>query len=92
MVRRIARAPNTPEARETKIIALRHEAVGLAQQILTYVENDIPFEATWGDIEFQQDVNKILTELRDRVLRQGEYHWQNRAVARPARPGETDSQ
>lgn len=61
------------ERREALITNLRAEALACLAQLTTYCENDIPFEATWGDIEFQGDVNRQLRELRDKVLRLGEY-------------------
>jgi len=59
--------------REARIIHLREEALGYLAQLTTYCENDIPCEATWGDIEWQADINRQLRELRDRALRLGEY-------------------
>jgi len=59
--------------REARIIALRTEALALCEQITFYCEHDIPFEATWPDIEFQVHLNKQLRQLRDEMLRLGEY-------------------
>jgi hypothetical protein len=59
--------------REARIIALREHALKLLADLTLYCENDIPLEATWGDIEFQADVNKALRDLRDRVFHLGEY-------------------
>lgn len=61
------------EQRERRIAALRADALGMLAQLTAYAENDIPCEAGWPDIEFQADVNRQLQELRDKVLRLGEY-------------------
>jgi len=61
------------EQREQLIIALRDEALALCTQITNYCEHDIPFEASWPDIEFQVHLNVQLRQLRDEMLRLGEY-------------------
>jgi hypothetical protein len=61
------------EQREALIIELRREALGLCEQITSYCEHDIPFEATWPDIEFQVHLNRQLRHLRDEMLRLGEH-------------------
>jgi hypothetical protein len=61
------------EQREQLIIALRDEALALCAQLTSYCEHDIPFEASWPDIEFQVHLNAQLRQLRDEMLRMGEY-------------------
>lgn len=66
--------------RAERMKALRAEALALLVAITRYCQKDIPADASWGDIEFQADVNRRLRDLRDQVLQLGEY-------APPAGPG-----
>ena len=75
MVGRVKKQFTDAEQRERRITSLRAQALAALAQLTHYCENDIPCpgEAGWPDIEWQADVNRHLCELRDRVLRLGEY-------------------